>query len=67
MVANTATGDVRTVIEERFNTYLDRGYGDGGSDGSLLERVALLPNGDFFGGRSGMVGRTSTGMVRMVR
>ena len=47
MVANTATGDVRTVIEERLNTYLDRGYGDGGSDGSLLERVALLPNGDL--------------------
>ena len=47
MVANTVTGDVRTVIEERLNTYLDRGYGDGGSDGSLLERVALLPNGDL--------------------
>ena len=47
MVANTATGDVRTVIEERLNTYLDRGYGDGGSDGSLLERVALIPNGDL--------------------
>ena len=47
MIANAATGEVQTIIEERLNTYLDRGYGDGGSDGSLLERVALLPDGDL--------------------
>ncbi|GIS80505.1 MAG: hypothetical protein CM1200mP14_20710 [Gammaproteobacteria bacterium] len=55
MVANTATGDVRTVIEERLNTYME------------TRSIERLDNGDFFGGRSGMVGRTSTGMVRMVR
>ena len=40
LVVNTETGDVRVVIEERMNTYLDRGYGSGGS----VERLGHLKN-----------------------
>ena len=40
LVVNTETGDARVVIEERMNTYLDRGYGSGGS----VERLGHLKN-----------------------
>ncbi len=40
LVVNTETGNVRVVIEERMNTYLDRGYGSGGS----IERLGRLKN-----------------------
>jgi len=38
LVVDAETGSVRVVIEERMNTYLDRGYGSGGS----VERLGRL-------------------------